>query len=381
MRFINWLIGLGAVLFALFYDHKMVFWMEAHRTSFLNEFMLFLTDFGMLLGLIFFVVALFEKKLTKQLILLVLALGSAIEASHLLKMIFKAPRPYQTWDITPLTEVSGYSFPSMHATFIFAALPFFLDGRRRFFAIWTLFATLVAWSRVYVGVHYVSDVLVGGMLGYGIGYGLWALENHYGLTQWVLDQLKDKFEVRRQILHAFVGLSIIGGVQLGLLTPGVILIGLTAGGVTSIVASFVNIPGLRIILDYFERPGTRHFLPGRGAFMMGLGSLLVLLLFPHDIALAAIAIMALGDSVSHVVGRYFGEIYLPYNSKKTLDGVLMGMAAGTLGAFFFVPFHVALGASVVAMLVESFDINLGFAIDDNILVPLTAAGMMMMMLG
>ena len=105
-----------------------------------------------------------------------------------------------------------------------------------------------------------------------------------------------------------------------------------------------------------------------------------MLLFPEPIALAAIAIMALGDSVTNVFGRYFGEIRLPYNRKKTVDGVLIGIGAATLGALFFVPLGVALAASTMAMFVETWDLKIGVPIDDNVLVPLVAGGVMLVMI-
>ncbi len=114
---------------------------------------------------------------------------------------------------------------------------------------------------------------------------------------------------------------------------------------------------------------------------MVLGSLLAIVLFPKDIAMASIAIMALGDSVTNVFGRYFGEIKLPYNHHKTVDGALMGVGAATLGAFFFVPFHVAFVASVAAIFVETWDLKFWIVeIDDNILVPLVAGSVMMLLI-
>jgi len=60
---------------------------------------------------------------------------------------------------------SGYSFPSSHAVNNFAAaliLSFFLPRAKWWFFG---FAAIVAFSRVYVGVHYPSDVIGGGIIG------------------------------------------------------------------------------------------------------------------------------------------------------------------------------------------------------------------------
>jgi undecaprenyl-diphosphatase len=58
------------------------------------------------------------------------------------------------------------SFPSGHATAAFTVVPFLADGLVGRTA-WYGLAALVAGSRVYVGMHHASDVLVGAALGVG----------------------------------------------------------------------------------------------------------------------------------------------------------------------------------------------------------------------
>ncbi len=62
------------------------------------------------------------------------------------------------------------SFPSGHATVGFAcATVIALSVPRLRWPVFAL-AALIAWSRVYVGVHYPLDVLAGALLGVGIGF-------------------------------------------------------------------------------------------------------------------------------------------------------------------------------------------------------------------
>lgn len=399
---------------AFFVDRAVVLWMSGLTTGMttavggvmtgpwwigFRELMVFLTDYGMLFALILFAVALFEKHLLKQLLLVGLAFAVSLEVSYLLKELFMVPRPYETWDFIPLKAAEGFSFPSMHTAFIFSALPFLgrsKKGRalgRRGWLGWLALAVTVAGSRVYVGAHYPSDVVAGAGIGYGVGWMLWYLEERHRVSEWVMGHLKDRFEVRRQMAHALIGLLIVTLYYLNLISPGVVLAVLVAGGALCVVAGQAGASGgragrwrlrglsalLRKTLVYFERPEHRRAFPGSGSFFMVLGCLLAMLLFEKSIALAAMAIMALGDSVTHVFGRYFGEVRLPYNSRKTLDGALMGIAAATLGAFFFVPFHVALVGSLAAIFVETLDLRLGFVeLDDNVLVPLVAGAVMAM---
>lgn len=79
------------------------------------------------------------------------------------------PRPIHNLEISqwlrPVGDAHGASFPSNHATNMFAAAfilsAFFPRGRYYFYT----FAALVALSRVTLGVHYPSDILGGAVLG------------------------------------------------------------------------------------------------------------------------------------------------------------------------------------------------------------------------
>jgi len=90
----------------------------------------------------------------------------------LIKMIFHRERPFQALDLAlpaSLIQTSyslwDFSFPSNHVAISFSALPF-LKGK--FFLIWMILAILVVFSRLYFGLHYLSDVLMGAFLGYFI---------------------------------------------------------------------------------------------------------------------------------------------------------------------------------------------------------------------
>jgi len=91
---------------------------------------------------------------------------------RILKEFFQRARPCITLNdvITPLGCNGTFSFPSNHALNNFAAAVFFY----RFFPNlkWILFttATLVAVSRVYLGLHYPSDILGGAIIGTAFGY-------------------------------------------------------------------------------------------------------------------------------------------------------------------------------------------------------------------
>ncbi|MDZ4661550.1 MAG: phosphatase PAP2 family protein [Pseudomonadota bacterium] len=87
---------------------------------------------------------------------------------QLLKATFERPRPHHT-DIGAIVRVpyapKSYSFPSNHALNTAALaqnLAFYYPAAAPYFY---LFALFMAYSRVYVGVHFPLDVIAGGIIG------------------------------------------------------------------------------------------------------------------------------------------------------------------------------------------------------------------------
>jgi undecaprenyl-diphosphatase len=105
-------------------------------------------------------------------ILLFACLTITYYSVDVLKHLVARPRPYIALAGAHILErAKDFSFPSGHATQAFAAAAIFASFFRKRAVFFTL-AALVCLSRVYLGVHYVSDVIAGALLGSCIGYGL-----------------------------------------------------------------------------------------------------------------------------------------------------------------------------------------------------------------
>lgn len=157
------------------FELEIIKWLQSFRTPFLDKLFEFFTIFGeelvviAILGGIYWSI---NKRIGERLgITVFISLG----LNSLLKAIFMRLRPFMVdTEITNLRpETSGgYSMPSGHtqsaSTVFFGVYQFF---KRKYLLIIAIIITvLVAISRMYIGVHYLTDVLVGAFLGILITY-------------------------------------------------------------------------------------------------------------------------------------------------------------------------------------------------------------------
>jgi dolichol kinase len=115
-------------------------------------------------------------------------------------------------------------------------------------------------------------------------------------------------------------------------------------------------------------------VPGLDILFYFVGCWLVLLVFPQSIACAAILILALADSIAHLVSRSFGATETFITKTTYLEGTIAGIVAGTLAGWVYVPFLAALVAATVAMVLEAGELRISdHHVDDNLVIPVAAA--------
>ena len=129
-----------------------------------------------------------------MLVTMVAALGLAdFVTSGLMKPFFERPRPCHEQALKGLVYIAKgcggrYGFASSHASTTFAlagSMWWLLKYWSRWWGLAFGWASLVAYSRVYVGVHYPADILVGAVVGILVGWlmvqlELWLSRRFYG---------------------------------------------------------------------------------------------------------------------------------------------------------------------------------------------------------
>lgn len=119
------------------------------------------------------IVLLFFKKTRKAGIYSACALvGSVIVNNLILKNLINRTRPYEVIEGLKLLgkPATDASFPSGHTGASFAsAVAMFKNLPRKYAILLIVLAALIAFSRLYIGIHYPTDILGGLVTGIGLG--------------------------------------------------------------------------------------------------------------------------------------------------------------------------------------------------------------------
>ncbi len=165
------------------WDHQLFLWLNGLGHPALDSIMLFfsakLVWVPLYLGLIFLLYRHYGTQFWKPLLLIILAIVLADQiTSTFMKTFFERLRPCRDPQFDGLMTLVGkcggkYGFASSHAANTFSLATFFLFLTRiRWYYFLVLWAMVVSYSRVHLGVHFPGDILVGALIGTALGYGL-----------------------------------------------------------------------------------------------------------------------------------------------------------------------------------------------------------------
>lgn len=160
------------------WDHQLFLWLNQDwLIPGMDSLVPFLSKFGWVFAvfLLFIVWNSIKnlKRFGRTVIMLVLVGSAADNLNHFIaKPSFERKRPEFALESVQLRthSHSSFSFPSSHATTAFAVAQFLVGIVPQFKLLFYTSAAGVAYSRVYSGVHFPSDVFAGAMWGALIGW-------------------------------------------------------------------------------------------------------------------------------------------------------------------------------------------------------------------
>ena len=148
-------------------------WLESMRTGFFTSLFEGITILGEETLVILLVVALWfavDSKLAQKVFFVTIC---STGLNGIIKNIAQVPRPFDKGVVPVRKETAtGFSFPSGHTqNFSTWSTLFAIKFKKKWLAVLvSVLIALVAFSRLYLGVHYPSDVIVGLALGVGMAF-------------------------------------------------------------------------------------------------------------------------------------------------------------------------------------------------------------------
>ncbi len=154
------------------WDAAILLWIQAHLRGPLDTPLAIWSNLGHA-GVIWILICigmLLHKSTRRAGVVTLLTMGVCyLFNDDILKNLVCRPRPFLTVDglTTLIAQPSSWSFPSGHACCALAAANVWwrMLQKRRWKGLLLFLAVLMALSRLYVGVHYPSDVLAGALVG------------------------------------------------------------------------------------------------------------------------------------------------------------------------------------------------------------------------
>lgn len=165
-------------------DLELLLWIQEFIVhDFISPLVIFYTQLGeMGILWIIIIIGLLSNKKTRVLgILCAFSLITEFVINDLiLKNIIARNRPFIDYPFDLLIKIpSSYSMPSGHSASSFAVAMVFVFRKEKGSVLMILLASLMAFSRLYLFVHYPSDVIIGILLGTFVAFAVVSIQRKY----------------------------------------------------------------------------------------------------------------------------------------------------------------------------------------------------------
>ena len=150
-------------------------WLQTLHSPIVDKIMLGITrlgDAGIFWIVLAVILLLLPKTRKSGLIVAVALCIDVIVCNGILKNLFARTRPFDVNEAVQLliTAPKDFSFPSGHTAASFAAVAaLYFTGEKKLWKVSLVLAVLIAFSRMYLYVHYPTDILGGVLVGLGAG--------------------------------------------------------------------------------------------------------------------------------------------------------------------------------------------------------------------
>ena len=167
-RIVLFFASIIVLTLSYFLDDKINNLFQSPKNIYLSLLFSVITNIGVLIVVMIVIPSIMARgKRKKAIVMLVASFLASFVLSFVIKVLIVRPRP--NFADYPVMHALDYSFPSMHAMMAFSLLPVLISSFPRQKIFWIVFAFLVAFSRIYLGFHYLSDVIFGAFCGLLIG--------------------------------------------------------------------------------------------------------------------------------------------------------------------------------------------------------------------
>lgn len=172
-----------------------------------------------------------------------------------------------------------------------------------------------------------------------------------------------KPEYKRQCIHALGALIV----------PAIYYLGRLFTAIASVLLLLFFITLAFTKHSAFREYRRKHEFPFKGAIFFYLSTTISLIIFPDNVAAAAIGVLAVSDAISTIIGINYGRHKIVSNPSKSIEG----MAGFFVSAFIILLFFVTpLKALIIAFLASDTEL---LPLNDNITIPFVVGFLMLVL--